>query len=110
MTYPGGKNGPGVYQNIINQQPPHERYFELFLGSGAVLRNKRPASMSYGADLDMKPFKGYTDAATIPNLRLAEMDALEVLEANHLLPLRPPLPRPALPQKNAAESAQPLRA
>lgn len=81
MSYPGGKNGPGVYQWIINQQPPHERYFELFLGSGAVLRHKRPASMSYGADLDLHPYKRHTNVP-VPNLRLAEMDAFAVLEQN----------------------------
>ncbi|MGJ8626091.1 MAG: hypothetical protein ACSHXB_03935 [Sulfitobacter sp.] len=41
MTYPGGKNGGGAYQRIINHMPPHRFYIEPFLGSGAVLRNKR---------------------------------------------------------------------
>ena len=43
MSYPGGKNGAGVYQAIINQMPPHQTYIEGFLGSGAVLRMKKPA-------------------------------------------------------------------
>lgn len=50
MTYPGGKNGAGVYQRIINQMPPHDTYVEGFLGSGAVLRHKRPAWLSVGVD------------------------------------------------------------
>ena len=33
MTYPGGKNGAGIYQRIINHMPPHETYIEAFLGS-----------------------------------------------------------------------------
>ncbi len=52
MAYPGGKNAPGVYQSIINLMPPHEVYIEPFLGSGAILRLKRPAAVSLGVDLD----------------------------------------------------------
>lgn len=52
MNYPGGKNGKGVYQTIINLMPPHEVYIEPFLGSGAILRKKRPAPVNIGMDLD----------------------------------------------------------
>lgn len=52
MTYPGGKNGAGVYQNIINRMPPHEVYIEPFLGGGAVMRLKKPALLNIGLDLD----------------------------------------------------------
>lgn len=52
MTYPGGKNAYGVYQKIINHIPPHDKYIELFLGSGAILRRKRPAKRNIGVDLD----------------------------------------------------------
>jgi DNA adenine methylase len=51
-SYPGGKNGPGVYQTIINLMPPHQVYCEPFLGGGAVMRNKRPALQSIGVDAD----------------------------------------------------------
>lgn len=50
MTYPGGKNGCGSYQRIINHMPPHTTYIEPFLGSGAVLRNKRPAERNIAID------------------------------------------------------------
>lgn len=50
--YPGGKNGAGVYQTIINQMPPHTVYIEPFLGSGAVLRMKKPAASSIAVDRD----------------------------------------------------------
>ncbi|WP_375590218.1 DNA adenine methylase [Hoeflea alexandrii] len=50
MTWPGGKNGSGAYQRIINYMPPHKVYIEPFLGSGAVLRNKRPAERNVGID------------------------------------------------------------
>ena len=52
MNYPGGKNGSGVVQAIINQIPPHKTYFEAFLGSGPVMRAKRPAPESIGVDSD----------------------------------------------------------
>jgi DNA adenine methylase len=53
MTYPGGKGGSGVAQALINLMPPHEIYVEAFLGSGAVLRAKRPArSHTIGIDVD----------------------------------------------------------
>lgn len=50
MTYPGGKNGSGVYQRIINHMPPHDVYIEGFCGSGAVLRNKKPAARNIAID------------------------------------------------------------
>lgn len=53
--YPGGKNGAGVFQTLVNLIPPHELYIEAFVGSGAVLRNKRcaPASIIIDADADV---------------------------------------------------------
>lgn len=53
-NYPGGKNGSGVYQNIINLIPPHDIYIEGFLGSGAILKNKKPALFSICLDLNDK--------------------------------------------------------
>ena len=50
--YDGGKNGAGTYQNIINKIPPHSRYIELFLGSGAILNNKKPALENHGVELN----------------------------------------------------------
>ena len=50
--YPGGKEGAGTYQRIINQIPPHDVYIEPFLGGGAILRHKRPAGSSIVIDID----------------------------------------------------------
>ncbi len=52
MIYPGGKNSGGAYQRIICQIPPHDLYIEPFLGSGAVMRMKRPARVNIGIDKD----------------------------------------------------------
>jgi len=52
MSYPGGKGGAGVFQTIINQQPPHAVYIEPFLGGGSILLAKRPASTNVGIDAD----------------------------------------------------------
>ena len=51
--YPGGKGS--TFRVLINQMPPHRRYFELFLGDGAVMRNKRPAGYNLGMDIDPEP-------------------------------------------------------
>lgn len=52
MTYDGGKNGSGAWQAIINQMPPHRVFIEAFLGSGAVIRRKRPALVNIGIEID----------------------------------------------------------
>lgn len=59
MSYPGGKNGAGVYQAIINQMPPHEVYIEAFLGGGAIMRNKKPARLNIGLDRDEEAIQSF---------------------------------------------------
>jgi DNA adenine methylase len=58
MQYPGGKNGGGAWQRIINLIPPHTRYCECFAGSAPVLRYKRPARQSWAVDLDPAALAG----------------------------------------------------
>lgn len=41
MQYDGGKNA--VWRQIVNQLPPHSFFYEVFGGSGALIRHKRPA-------------------------------------------------------------------
>lgn len=50
--YPGGKNAPGTYQQIINLIPPHDVFVEPFVGSGAVFINKRPADINVVNDIN----------------------------------------------------------
>lgn len=52
MKYPGGKGASGVYQQLINQIPPHRVYIESHLGGGALMRYKRPAEINIGLDID----------------------------------------------------------
>jgi DNA adenine methylase len=59
MTYPGGKNGSGVYHAIINEMPPHRIYIEPFLGSGAILRHKRLAETTYAVEIDPDVFTSW---------------------------------------------------
>jgi len=80
--YPGGKNGAGVYQSIINQMPPHRNYIEGFLGSGAILRTKRPAISSIGIDADGDVLTAFSGDG-IPNLQLIQADAITWLAAAH---------------------------
>ena len=52
MSFPGGKNGAGVFQTLINLMPPHDVYVEAFIGGGAVMRQKKPAAVNVGIDVD----------------------------------------------------------
>lgn len=74
MAYPGGKNGSGIYQKLINLMPPHRMYIEPFLGSGAIMRLKRPATSSIGIDSDDDVVESFR--ATVPGLTLLNADAL----------------------------------
>ncbi len=57
--YPGGKGA--TWRQIVNQMPPHNRYFELFVGDGAVMRNKLPAFVNVGIDRDVRAVTAVRD-------------------------------------------------
>ncbi len=61
MKYHGGKNGSGVFQRLICMMPPHSVYVEMFLGSGAILRRKRPAAKSIAYELDRATIKEFAE-------------------------------------------------
>lgn len=77
MRYIGGKNLAGTTQRIISLIPPHRVYIEPFLGSGAILRHKRPAAVSIGIDKTAKMFPELDRAA--PNLTLLQMCGIRFL-------------------------------
>lgn len=80
MTYPGGKNGGGAYQRIINYMPPHDTYIEGFLGSGAVLRNKKPANTNIAIDRCSEAISLCNSLHTKPkSVAFLEEDIFEVL-------------------------------
>jgi site-specific DNA-adenine methylase len=82
MTYPGGKAGAGVYQQIINQIPPHKTYIEPFLGGGAVLLHKRPAIVSIGIDSDAAVVAAWSlgDFGSVPGAIFTNDDAISYLK------------------------------
>lgn len=68
-TYFGGKGATGVYQNIINEIPPHIVYAELFLGNGTIFEKKRIAPFTILADRSTTVFESWV------NLGVASVDA-----------------------------------
>lgn len=79
-SYPGGKNGSGVYQAIINQMPPHSVYVEGFLGSGAIMRAKRPAPVNnIGVDIDAEAIDAF-DAMQHPASDLFVESAMDWID------------------------------
>lgn len=76
--YPGAKNGAGMFQQIINQMPPHSDYIETHLGTGAVLRRKRLApGRNIGIDRDPEVIAAFGD--TVPGATLVRGDATAYL-------------------------------
>lgn len=85
MAYPGGKNGAGVYQTIINLIPPHDIYIEPFLGGGAVLRKKHPAAHNFAMDIDPEVLRRFPQRHT-PSLTILHANALEWLPSKNFTP------------------------
>ena len=81
MGYPGGKGK--TYQHLVNLMPPHRRYIETHLGSGAVLRNKLPAEENIGIDIDPQVISTWS-YDTIPNCDVICGDALSFLTSTEL--------------------------
>jgi hypothetical protein len=78
FRYPGSKSGAGIYQSIINEIPPHEVYIEAFLGSGSIMRLKRPAARgNIGIDVDASVVAAMGSA--FPDLDLICVDAISYL-------------------------------
>ena len=85
--YPGGKNGAGVFQTIVNRIPVHSVYVEPFAGSAAVFRRKRPAASSILVELDRQ------QADKLAMLASASTNVIHgdgVLELESLLPAMGP--------------------
>jgi DNA adenine methylase len=70
MVWPGGKDGAGVYQRLINQIPPHDVFISPFLGDCAVMRRKLPAAVSIGIDRDRENIERWAANQPIGGVRL----------------------------------------
>jgi len=78
--YPGGKEGSGTFQRIINQIPPHDVYIEPFLGGGAIMRHKRPARSSIAVEIDPDVVEQF-DSLLVPGCTVIHGDAISFLES-----------------------------
>lgn len=80
MTWPGGKDGAGVAQRLINEIPPHDVFVSTCLGDCAVMRRKRPAARNVGIDLDDGVLRRWISRREqLPGLELYRCDAVEWL-------------------------------
>ncbi len=76
VTYPGGKGSS--FRNIISMMPPHHVYIETHVGSGAVLKNKKPAEYSIAIDIDPVPLYALL-CGHDPTVIRVNADAVETL-------------------------------
>ena len=88
--YPGGKGLS--FRHLINLMPPHSRYIETHLGGGAVMRNKRPAQVNVGIDIDERVAKLWERRQAYTVITGCVLDALPALEpdADTLIYADPP--------------------
>jgi hypothetical protein len=78
-SYFGGKGAPATVRRIINCLPPHDVYVEPFLGSGRILRHKRPALRgSIGMEADGNLCRLW-QASSPPDVHVLHTDALRDL-------------------------------
>ena len=73
MSYPGGKDGSGVWQRIVNELPPHEVFISAFLGDCAVLRRKKPAAWNIGIDVDDSVVRRFAGSASLELERVLDL-------------------------------------
>lgn len=83
VSYPGGKEGAGVWQRIISAMPPHSVYVEAFAGGAAVLRHKLPAIASIAIERDEVPARALR-AVLPPGCLVIRGDAVLLLPALRL--------------------------
>ena len=81
-TYFGGKGGDGVFQTIINQIPPHEAFVSGFLGRCAIMRNKKPAEVNIGVEIDPNVINMWSDSEIWP--RIDDRQRLDIVQGDFL--------------------------
>lgn len=100
MKYPGAKTNSGITQWLINNIPFHSRYFELFAGTAALYRAKRPANENILTDLSEKMVQYLISRNRTNNTLILQADALDILKKLQLtrkdfIYLNPPYPAAA---------------
>ncbi|MBX3444245.1 MAG: hypothetical protein KF774_17720 [Planctomyces sp.] len=80
MNYDGGKGNAGVWQNLINQIPPHDEWIEPFLGGGALAVRIRPAARMIGIDRDAQALQAFQQAHSTLPIALHCCDGIEWLK------------------------------
>ena len=81
-SYFGGKGGDGVFQTIINQIPPHEAFVSGFLGRCAIMRNKKPAEVNIGVEIDPNVINMWSDSEIWP--RIKDQERFDIVQGNFL--------------------------
>jgi len=103
MSWPGGKDGAGVAQRLINELPPHAVFISPFLGDCAIMRRKRPAALSIGIDKSRANVERWAREQSRPDLRLFCCCGIAWLQHAFALHLVEPPPRPGQgPPPNSA--------
>lgn len=86
--YPGAKTQQAVYKRIISEMPPHRVYIEMFLGSGAIMRRKKPAQINIGIDRNTEILKFWRKESILIQLKkcfLFAGDAVSLLNENYAI-------------------------
>jgi len=100
--YPGGKNVSGTWQTIINQIPPHDEYWELFLGGGTIFQNLRTTEQFVLNDINPEVVEEWRKCAIIvqnkPAVQLLST-ASDLTDRKLFIYLDPPYPRSTLKSK-----------
>lgn len=80
--YPGAKNGAGVAQWLINNIPAHTHYYEIFAGSAALYRIKRPAPrVNHLNDLNPQTVAALKADQQTATATISQADAVALLES-----------------------------
>ncbi len=100
MTYPGGKDAPGIYQTLINEIPPHKTFISACLGDCAIIRHIRPARRIIGIDPNADTLATW-HARHVPGLELYHTTAQAFLA--HFFGLQAWCPDQNSPKKHSED-------
>lgn len=79
-SYPGGKNGAGIFQRLINLIPRHRILISAFAGHCGIVRNIRPAEHTIVIDPDPDVCQWWSDWRRGPKGRALEVHNCDSIE------------------------------